>query len=155
MWPFKRKAVVPLPPVPIPEIISPDAAVVWRIRAAFSELPDVWSHLSQYPPDTLLVHLEEVGTAAAAIAITEDNRINICFHTWLAHDRHRKKRHYDAPQGEDTLRHGDTTRVTLDTSFMEQEAGTVSISSNDGYVYAFPPTLLIGDPQTYGGRDDD
>ena len=103
MWPFKRKA--PLPPAPVPEFVPPGSVLEARIVPALNEHPDAAELMRQYPPDTLLVYLDQVGTAAGDVTIEDDGRVIVHFKMWLAYDEHRKKRGY-AQMGEDALQRG-------------------------------------------------
>ena len=150
MWPFKRKTPATLPPVPIPELVPADSAVEQRIRIAINERPELVNHLYRTKPDTLLVHLEEVGTAAVALTHPDDTHMIIQVHTWLAHDRHRKRRQGDAPMHEDELRRGVTIKMTLPTSPLERVAGTVVLHGDDGTLYGAGPLQTIDELGTIG-----
>ena len=71
-------------------------------------------------------------------------------HTWLAHDRHRKRRHYDAPMHEDELRRGVTIKMTLPTSPLERVAGTVVLHGDDGNLYGAGPLQTMDELGTIG-----
>ena len=151
MWPFKRKAD-PLPPEPIPELVPTDSAVERRIRVAINERPGLVAHLIETQPDTLLIYLEEVGTAAIALTFPEENRMTVQVHTWLRHDRYRKRQRGDAPMHEDELRRGVTIKLTLPTAPIEQVVGTVVLYGDDGNVYGANPLQTMDELDSVEGR---
>ena len=142
MWPFKRKD--PLPPAPVPEFVPPGSVLEARIVSALKEHPDAAELMRQYPPDTLLVYLDQVGTAAGDVTIKDGHRVIVHFNMWLAYDEHHKKRGY-AQTGEDALHRGITTKVTLPTAAVEQVLKCVVLYDQDNNAYSCPPLSLMDD----------
>ena len=144
MWLFKRKEV-PLPP--IPEFIPPNSAVECCILSSLNQQPDTLHYLIQTKPDTLLVYLYEVGTAATTVTTIEDESVGLHFHTWLAYDQHHKKRRHGAPTYEDGLQSGTTIKITLYTSTTERVTGRVTLFDVDDAFYSFLPLDIL-----WGGK---
>ena len=141
MWPFRRKSA--LPPPPIPEPLPRNAAVEWRIIAAFEKYPEAIDDIQRSQPQTLLIHLDEVGTAAADVKVLEDGRLITRWHTWLPYDRHWKKRGDDAQIGEEALKRGITTTINFPTSALEQVKGCVVLQDSNGNMHGVQPLLVI------------
>ncbi|MCY3690861.1 MAG: hypothetical protein OXI54_03835 [Chloroflexota bacterium] len=139
MWPFKRKKI--LPPTPTPEVVPAGSLLEASVRAAMPH-PDIYTHLEGYRPDTLLVHFDQVGTAALAVIWEGEHRVTVSVDFWLPYDKHTKERGH-TEQDTSAMQRGRTLSITVPTSAYEQTTGMLTFHHEDGNTYADSPLAEI------------
>ena len=135
MWPFKRKKQ--LPPAPIPEGVPAGSVLEARIWSGIPR-PEIYTHLEGYRPDTFLINLDEVGTAAVAIRWQDEQHANITVDFWLPYDKHHKERG-QAEQDTSAMHRGRVLGITIPTSAYEKVTGTLIFQDEQGNSYADVP----------------